>query len=98
MHAKAGQRFEDGLEAIARGIKSKGGTKKRDKVNERLGRLKERCSTVQGDYEIAFTYDDRDTATSLSWAKKEEKSLVRTAGEGKYIVQTSLSGHSEEQI
>ena len=39
MHGKASSRFEEGLKAIQKGIMAKGGTKKRDKVNERLGRL-----------------------------------------------------------
>ena len=40
MHGKASNRFEEGLKAIQKGIITKGGTKKRDKVNERLGRFK----------------------------------------------------------
>lgn len=34
------QRFEEGLRAIQKGIASKGGIKKTDKVWERIGRLK----------------------------------------------------------
>jgi len=45
---------------------TKGGTKKRDKVNERLGRLKERCSSVQKDYGITFTYDDKNTVIGMT--------------------------------
>lgn len=98
MHEKAGQRFEDGLKAIAKGLNSKGGTKKRDKVNERLGRLRERCSAIQKDYEITFTYDDKETVTSMSWTKKKDQDLLRATGEGKYLIQTSLVGHTEQQI
>jgi hypothetical protein len=38
--------FEEGLNAIAAGILKKGGTKKHDKENERIGRLKHRFSTL----------------------------------------------------
>jgi transposase len=98
MHDKAASRFEDGLKAIRKGISSKGGTKKRDKVNERLGRLKERCPAIRNDYEIIFTYDGKDTVTSMTWTGKAGKALLRSTGEGKYLVQTSLTGYSEEQI
>lgn len=98
MHGKASNRFEEGLKAIQKGIMTKGGTKKRDKVNERLGRLKERCSSVQKDYEITFAYDDKNTVTGMTWTRNPEKSSLRSNGEGKYLVQTSLKGYSEKQI
>lgn len=98
MYDKATSRFEDGLKAILRGITSKGGTKNRDKVNERLGRLKERFSSVQNDYDIQFTYDDKGTATAMTWKKKDGKEQFRANSEGKYLVQTSLKGHTEKQI
>ena len=54
MHDKASQRFEEGLKAIGKGLGSKSGTKKRDKVHERLGRLKDHYAAIQNDYEISF--------------------------------------------
>lgn len=98
MHDKAASRFEDGLRAIMKGIRSKGGTKRRDRVNERLGRLKERCPSVQADYDISFTYDGKDTATGMAWTRNPEKSVLRSGSEGKYLVQTSLKGCDEKQI
>ena len=95
---KASQRFEEGLKAIGKGLGSKSGTKKRDKVNERLGRLKEHYAAIQNDYEITFTYDEKNTVTAMDWKRKEEKTLVRSSSQGKYIVQTTLTGHTEEQI
>lgn len=98
MHDKLSLRYEEGLKAIKKGIKSTGGTKKRDKVNERLGRLKERCASVQKEYDVTFTYDDKDTTTDMSWRKKEDVELLHSEANGKYIVQTSLKGHTEKQI
>ena len=98
MHDKAASRFEDGLRAIKKGIDTKGGTKRRDRVNERLGRLKERCPSVQGDYDISFTNDNKDTATGMTWVRNPEKSSLRSNSEGKYLVQTSLKGCDEKQI
>lgn len=67
-------------------------------MNERLGRLKERCASVQKEYDVTFTYDDKDTTTDMSWRKKEDVELLHSEANGKYIVQTSLKGHTEKQI
>ena len=82
MHGKASSRFEEGLKTIQKGIMTKGGTKKRDKVNERLGRLKERCSSVQKDYEITFAYDDKNTVTGMTWTRNPEKVISKKQWRG----------------
>jgi hypothetical protein len=42
MHRRFAEPFEEGLGIIAKGITSKHGRKKYDKVNQRIGRLKEK--------------------------------------------------------
>ena len=98
MYDKAASCYEDGLKAILKGISTKGGTKKRDRVIERLGRLKERYSSVQNDYEVTFTYSEKDVVTAMTWKKKNGKEQFRANIEGKYLVQTTLKGCSEQQI
>ena len=98
MHDKASLRYEEGLKAIKKGILSKSGTKRRDKVNERLGRLKERCASVQREYKLTFTYNEKNTTIGMSWRKKEDVELLRSEADGKYIVQTSLKGQTEKKI
>ena len=98
MYDKAASRYEDGLKAILKGISTKGRTKKRDRVNERLGRLKERYSSVQNDYEVTFTYNGKNVVTAMTWKKKDGKEQFRANIEGKYLVQTTLKGCSEQQI
>ena len=47
MHEQAAKRYEEGLEAIRAGITKKGGTKSRDAVNNRLGRLDKQYGAVR---------------------------------------------------
>lgn len=82
MHDKASLRYEEGLKAIKKGILSKSGTKRRDKVNERLGRLKERCASVQRGYKLTSTYDEKNTTIDMSWRKKEDVELLRSEADG----------------
>ena len=42
MNGLLAQRFEEGIQSIGEGIAKKGGTKKLNKVYERLGRLKQK--------------------------------------------------------
>ena len=98
MYDKAASRYEDGLKAILKGISTKGRTKKRDRVNERLGRLKERYSSVQNDYEVTFTDNGKNVVHAMTWKKKDGKEQFRANIEGKYLVQTTLKGCSEQQI
>jgi hypothetical protein len=59
MYRRACRVYEEGLKAIESGIYRKSGTKKRDAVNLRLGRLKERSFGVHNDYEVTFEYDEK---------------------------------------
>jgi transposase len=90
--------FEEGLGAIAAGIHKKGGTKKRDKVNERIGRLKQRFNAVWSDYEISLGYTDKETVTSVEWKKDAGKQKTSESKHGKYIIQTDLDQEKEENI
>jgi hypothetical protein len=63
MHRRFAEHFEEGLGIIAKCITSKHGTKKYDKVNQRIGRLKEKYPSVkwnQGVYFIRTSPADRD--------------------------------------
>ena len=72
--------------------------KKRDKVNERIGRLKQRFSTVWSHYDISLGYDENETVTSVEWNKKAGKQKDAESGHGTYILQTSLDENDEENI
>lgn len=86
--------YEDGLEGIRYGIRTKGGTKRLDKVWERIGRLKERYPSANRFYQIEVV-PQGDKATDLKWQKKKVKTR---SSEGVYFLRTTLPPESEETI
>ena len=62
------ERFEEELTGIAAGLQKKGYTKKRDRLNERIGRLKERFKRISSHYRIELTGNDSaETVSELNW-------------------------------
>lgn len=97
MEAKLSRRYEEGLAKIKAGIEGKG-TKKRDKVNQRLGRLAQKYPGFSKHYDIHFEYDGKDVATSMSWHRKSDTEAAPVKMHGKYFLQTSLDESDEENI
>ena len=88
MLSKASKRYEDELEKLAAGLNKKRGTKKYDKVMERLGRLKEKNRKINALYEITVETDaDRTNAIKLTWARNE--ACVNTKQAGIYCLRTN---------
>ena len=96
MNDQFSQRFEEGLRAIQKGISSKGGTKKTDKVWERIGRLKEKYSSTHQYYEITVSDNGKGTATKLVFVKKAGTNMDEKAGI--YFLRTSLNGKDEKTL
>jgi len=96
MNDQFSERFEEGLRLIQKGIASKGGTKKTDKVWERIGRLKEKYSSTHQYYNITVSDNGKGTATSLSFEKKSGVSMDEKAGI--YFLRTSLNGKEEKTL
>lgn len=90
-------RYETGLAKIKAGIEGKG-TKKRDKVNARLGRLDAKFPGVRKNYDILFTYNENDVVTSMIWSKNAEVDESTRRMHGKYLLQTSLDEKDKENI
>jgi transposase len=64
------ERFEQELTALAKGLEKPRGTKYRDKLAERIGRLKEKSHGIGQHYTITVTYDESGKkARSLTWEK-----------------------------
>jgi transposase len=64
------ERFEQGLTRLATGLHKPRGTKHRDKLAERIGRLKEKSHGIGQHYTITVTYDETGKkARSLTWEK-----------------------------
>ena len=96
MNGLLAQRFEEGIQSIGEGIAKKGGTKKLNKVYERLGRLKQKYPSVHSYYEITINDDGHDTATGISCRHKTGEDPDRQAGI--YFLRTSLKGNDETML
>ena len=96
MESHFSQHYEEALEQIKQSLHKKGGTKKLDKVWERVGRLKERYPTANKHYNISVDADATNTiAMNLTWTKITPKTK---SGEGVYFVRTSLDKQQETTL
>jgi transposase len=96
MNGLLAQRFEEGIERIQAGITTKGGTKKLDKVHERIGRLKQKFPSVHRYYEINVTDNAHGTATAISCTHKQGDDPDKNAGI--YFLRTSLDEKDENTL
>lgn len=79
------RRFEEGLMAIQEGISKKGGTKKVEKVYERIGRLKEKFPRVHRCFAIKIK-EEEGIAVGIEWRRIKER-----LDTGIYFIRTSLT-------
>lgn len=93
MNGLLAQRFEEGIQNINAGINSKGGTKKLDKVHQRIGRLKQKYPSVHKYYDITVTDNEKGVATRASCAHKKGEDPDKKAGI--YFLRTSLNEKEE---
>ena len=90
------QRYEEDLERIKMALSKKGGTKKLEKVWERIGRLKERYPTANKHYSINVIPDgNQEKAIDIQWTKNNVKPKD---GEGIYFIRTSLPDKDENTL
>jgi len=94
MNGLLSQRFEEGAQSIGEGINKKGGTKKLDKVYERIGRLKQKYPSVHKYYDITVRDDGKGTATGISWGHKKGEDPDKKAGI--YFLRTTLDENNEK--
>ena len=101
MHDLTCSRYEQGLEAIRAGIMKKGGTKRRDAVNNRLGRLDKQYGAIRKEYDVTFTYEGtgkKEKAVGMEWRRKQDSVEARSKFHGKYVLLTSLDENEELNI
>ena len=96
MNGLLSQRFEEGIQNINDGISRKGGTKKLEKVYERIGRLKQKYPSIHKYYEIIVTDNGQGVATKVSHTRKSSEDAIREAGI--YFLRTSLNCHDEKTL
>lgn len=92
------QKFEAELTKLAAGLQKPRCTKKRDKVNQRLGRLKQSYSRVGHHYRIDLTLDEKkDTVTALDW-HFEPAPESKHSHPGVYTLRSNQNDWSDEKL
>ena len=101
MYERACACYEAGLEIIKSGLEKKGGTKKRDAVNKRLGRLDAKYGAIRKSYTIEMEYEgsgSKETVRSMSWSRNESAAGEVRKFHGKYVLLTSLDEDDEVNV
>ena len=96
MSEKLMQRFEEDLQQVDKALTKKGGTKKLEKVWERIGRLKEKHKRVASRYKIELRHDN-SVATHISWTILELKDK-EDKDKGIYFLRTNYETLDDEQF
>jgi hypothetical protein len=92
------KRFEEGLQIISKGISSKNGIKKYDKVNQRIGRLKQKYPSIHRMYTIELEKNEKDICLSMHWQRIPDQEMKMNENQGVYFIRTSLTGKGESII
>lgn len=95
MNGLLSQRFEEGIQHINYGISTKSGTKKLEKVHERIGRLKQKYPSIHKHYDIVVTDNGQGIATNV---KCKQKPKDKNTEAGIYFLRTSLNEKDEHML
>jgi len=88
-------RYEEELQKIKISIGKKGGVKQADKVNQRIGRAKQKYPSAQGRYTI-LSYDEKKIKViEMTWEKNEQRDSEAIQGLGRYFLRTSMDMKDE---
>lgn len=96
MAVKLNKRFEEELENIKAALSRKGGTKKIEKVWERIGRTKEKHSRASGKYQVTVE-QDKGLATDIKWGLKPNP-VKQDKEKGVYFIRTSYKDPKEKEL
>jgi transposase len=89
-------RYEEELTIIKAAVEKKGGIKRADKVNQRIGRAKEKYPSAQGRYEIQLKLDQNNVnVKEMFWTKIDVKDQEADDQLGRYFLRTSLDMKDE---
>jgi hypothetical protein len=94
MNAHYSERYEEELRNLAGGLHKKGGTKKYEKVLERIGRIKERYPAANKHYNIQVKAED-GIAREITWNRTETKPR---SPEGTYFIRTNTEETGEQDV
>ncbi len=96
MNDKLKQIYEQDLNIITKALNKKGGTKKINKVWERIGRAKQKNNRVSSNYNIAVT-EENGLATSLKWTIKQNPTKDDKT-KGIYFIRTNYRNPKEAEL
>ena len=89
-------RLENELQKIANGLSKKGGIKNYDKIQQKVGRIKEKYSKVANQFNISIIGDEtKDKVTSIIWTHHPEKI---SKAPGIYCIRTNQTQLNNEEI
>lgn len=94
MNEHFSQHFEEELKNMGNSLHKKGGTKKIEKVYERLGRIKERYPAANKHYKIDISTDGKQV-TAITWTHIE---ATPDSTDGVYFLRTSKTELSQKDI
>ena len=88
------ERFETELLKVRNALDLKYGTKRYDKVIEKIGRLKEKFKSVSHGYKVSIEKDSKtDKAKNITWSRKKTENTS-----GIYCLRTNRKDLNEQQI
>lgn len=92
------ERFEGALTKLNDGLKKKGTIKKADKIQERIGRIKQKNPRVSSHYTITVIIDETtQNATDIQW-EKNAKAKEKADDSGRYCLRSSLIDWKEARL
>ena len=96
MDSKLKERFIEDLAGIAKSINKKGGTKRLEKVWERIGRAKQKHNRISSRYDVKVEQEG-GIATGLEWSLKPDKSKDDKSY-GVYFIRTNYNNPTESEL
>ncbi|MBP6386963.1 MAG: IS1634 family transposase [Pseudarcicella sp.] len=98
MNTKFKDRFELALEKLAQGITKKSGIKNQEKIQQKIGRLKERYPSIAPHFTINCTLDpEQINVVKIEW-EINQRALKKENEQGVYFLKTSLKDKDEATI
>lgn len=98
MNVKFKERFELELEKLAKGITLKSGIKTQEKVQQKIGRLKEKYPSIAPNFSVTCTLDQiKVNVIKIEW-QANEIAVKKEKEQGIYFLKTSLKDKDEATI
>ena len=96
MSEKYIERFTNELQKLSDGLTKKGSIKKYDRINQKIGRLKEKYSKVALQFDIKVIADDKkEKVTQLTWEHQPDK---QSKEPGIYCIRTNQTELNNKEI